>query len=812
MVINYKVSPTFARFHACKTRYKFVMGPVGSGKSSGCMWDLFFNAAEQTPDENGVRHSRYAVIRATYPQLKSSTVKTFIEWFKDKITVTYGNPITARLNMDLDDGTRVNTEFMFVAVGDEVDAEKLRSWEFTGAWVNEAHEIPEYLLNTILPARTARYPALRSTSGPINPMIIVDYNAVPTDHWLYTWAEELKPENCSFFKQPPAVLRDAKGNYIINPEAENLENLISGYYENFVQISSKEAIQTDLMNLYGERKAGKAVYKDYNDDDHAAPLPISPPEGMHVIIGLDQGLCYTDRVSVLTNKGWKPFKDVDITKHKVLSRNPETGVAEWVTPLRKVEENHNGPMLRFKSQNAAFEVTPEHLIPYTTEYVTTPRFAPACVVRNKKAYVDLTSVYVGARPETLFGYPAKEYLKLLGWYLSEGSCEKETSRVVISNRNTENLAEIVRVCEALGLSPIRTKEYVRFSDAKMRKVLCNKQGLFYTKHIPAFVYKLCQDYILTFIDAFTRGDGYVRTRENGSSEHVCSTSSVYLRDGLQTLAQLVGWNSSWQAFEPRRSWYEKEQRWVQSSKTTYQVRFKKKAQKAHLLKEKWEEFHYEGKRYCLTVPWHTLYIRMDGIPSWNGNTPAAAFTFQDMDGKLVCFDEIVTEDCSLQEFAQERLWPLINTKYPWIKNNFSCVIDPAAQQRSMNDAKAGMEILKEAGLPIRLAKSNSPTDRREAVTYFLLRKDKFRLSPECKMLRRGFISEYKYEERRAISGAQFKEKPMKNIYSHVHDALQYAAMEYEGVKKRRAGFFSSNRLLNGSNQNTYIPASQVGGY
>ena len=144
MVINYKVSPTFARFHACKTRYKFVMGPVGSGKSSGCMWDLFFNAAEQTPDENGVRHSRYAVIRATYPQLKSSTVKTFIEWFKDKITVTYGNPITARLNMDLDDGTRVNTEFMFVAVGDEVDAEKLRSWEFTGAWVNPAARL--YLL------------------------------------------------------------------------------------------------------------------------------------------------------------------------------------------------------------------------------------------------------------------------------------------------------------------------------------------------------------------------------------------------------------------------------------------------------------------------------------------------------------------------------------------------------------------------------------------------------------------------------------------------------------------------------------------
>lgn len=482
MEITYEVSPTFAKFHTCETFFKFVMGPVGSGKSSGCVMDLFLNAMKQRPDKEGVRKSRYCVVRATYPQLRSSTVKTFQEWFKDKIQITFTNPIIGKIKYDLEDGTKLDMEIFFVAVEDELAAEKLRSWEFTGAWVNEAHEVPEYLLEVILPARTNRYPAKRADNGPVCPQILVDYNAVSTDHWLYKWAEETKPDNCTFFKQPPAVILDQSGVHRVNPEAENLKNLSDTYYQNMLQVFSPEAINTDLMNNYGERRAGKPVYKDYVDSDCISAASMSPPEGCHVIIGIDQGL-----------------------------------------------------------------------------------------------------------------------------------------------------------------------------------------------------------------------------------------------------------------------------------------------------------------------------------------SPAAAFTYQTYDGTLYVFDEIVTEDCSLKEFVDEYLWPRIHSKYPWTKNNFSCVIDPAAAQRSMNDAKAGFEILKESGLPIRMAKSNNPVDRREAVTRFLLKRGKFKLSPECKFLRKGFISDYKYEEKRTLSGGErYKDKPLKNIYSHVHDALQYAAMEYVSYKKRNK--FLTQIRDQKINNPTYRAASSIGGY
>ena len=79
------------------------------------------------------------------------------------------------------------------------------------------------------------------------PQIVVDYNAVYTEHWLYRWAEEVKPENCEFFRQPPAVLKDASGRYFVNPDAENLSHLADNYYQNMLAVASTEVIQTDLM-------------------------------------------------------------------------------------------------------------------------------------------------------------------------------------------------------------------------------------------------------------------------------------------------------------------------------------------------------------------------------------------------------------------------------------------------------------------------------------------------------------------------------------------------------------------------------------
>jgi hypothetical protein len=186
-----------------------------------------------------------------------------------------------------------------------------------------------------------------------------------------------------------------------------------------------------------------------------------------------------------------------------------------------------------------------------------------------------------------------------------------------------------------------------------------------------------------------------------------------------------------------------------------------------------------------------------------GLTPSAAFTQQAPDGTVIVFDEICTDNCSLKEFCEEHLWPKITSKYPWIVNNFRVVCDPATSQRSMNDAKSGMEILKECNLPAKLAKTNNWTPRFEAVAQFLRLKGRFKLGPQCIALRKGFVSEYKYAESKTVNGVLYKASPVKNEFSHVHDALQYAMMEY--VHKREKKFLFNT-------QRKYRAASQIGGY
>ena len=61
--------------------FRGIRGPVGSGKSVACCVEVFRRALEQKPNKDGVRKSRWAVIRNTNPQLRTTTIKTWLVFF-----------------------------------------------------------------------------------------------------------------------------------------------------------------------------------------------------------------------------------------------------------------------------------------------------------------------------------------------------------------------------------------------------------------------------------------------------------------------------------------------------------------------------------------------------------------------------------------------------------------------------------------------------------------------------------------------------------------------------------------------------------
>jgi hypothetical protein len=50
------------------------------------------------------------------------------------------------------------------------------------------------------------------------------------------------------------------------------------------------------------------------------------------------------------------------------------------------------------------------------------------------------------------------------------------------------------------------------------------------------------------------------------------------------------------------------------------------------------------------------------------------------------------------------------------------------------------------------------------------------LSPDCKVLRKGFNGGYRYRRIQNVGDEKYHNIPEKNRFSHIHDALQYAAL------------------------------------
>jgi hypothetical protein len=294
--LKYVAEPTPAKFHASEKFVRGIMGPIGSGKSVACTLEMFAKAVEQEPyfadeEAKGVRKTRWAAIRNTYPELKSTTIKTFEDWFPPEICqINWSPPITANLRLPLPDGTTVEMEVLFMALDKPNDVKKLLSLELTGVWLNEVREIPKQILDGAT-GRVGRYPAKRH-GGPTWSGIIMDTNPPDDDHWYYTLAEEIKPEGFDFFQQPPALIKLADNTYIPNPEAENIINQPLGYDYWLRQVYGKDEdwINVYVMGLYGSIFEGKPVYPEFNDAIHTAENELEIYRGMPVFLGWDYGL------------------------------------------------------------------------------------------------------------------------------------------------------------------------------------------------------------------------------------------------------------------------------------------------------------------------------------------------------------------------------------------------------------------------------------------------------------------------------------------------------------------------------------------
>lgn len=293
------------KFHESDAFVRGLMGPVGSGKSSSCCVEIVARALRQRPSRDGIRRSRWLIIRNTYPELKSTTIKTWETWFATNVApIKWDTPITSTMKINnIGDGTGLELEVMFMALDKPTETGKLRSLELTGAWINEASEVPKEIFDMVT-QRVGRFPS-KLQGGPSWCGIILDTNPCDDDHWYYKLAEEDCPPEWEFFRQPGGLLRLEDGSYAPNPDAENVFNLPGGYsyYQQQVPSKSDDWINVFLLGNYGSTKDGKPVYPEYNDKVHCLTKNVEGERGLPIVLGWDFGLTPACVILQVTGRG-----------------------------------------------------------------------------------------------------------------------------------------------------------------------------------------------------------------------------------------------------------------------------------------------------------------------------------------------------------------------------------------------------------------------------------------------------------------------------------------------------------------------------
>ena len=291
------------------------MGPFGSGKSSACVMEIAQRGVQQVPGPDGVRRTRWAVIRNSYRQLEDTTQKTFFQWFSPHIhgewKASAHEFVIKSLGAKLGEPA-AEIEVLFRALDRPDQLGNLLSTEYTGGWINEGREVPWAIFDG-LSGRVGRYPAMRD-GGATWSGVFSDTNPPDTDSDWYKFFEERRgwdeaiealaevipgmtaDKFAAIFKQPSGRA----------PNAENLPNLPKGYYQRLAIGKAPEWCKIYIDGLYGFTSDGMAVFPEYNDAVHCPSDEKLQPRinpDLEVIRSWDFGLTPACSFSQVTETG-----------------------------------------------------------------------------------------------------------------------------------------------------------------------------------------------------------------------------------------------------------------------------------------------------------------------------------------------------------------------------------------------------------------------------------------------------------------------------------------------------------------------------
>lgn len=288
--INYSAPPTCARFMKSDAFGRLIAGPVGSGKTTSCLFEIFRRACEQAPAPDGLRYTRFAIVRQTLKQLKDTVLKDITSWLKGIAEYKVSDNT---IYISIGD---VRSEWLLIPLDDPEDQRRLLSMQLTGAWMSECIEMDVGIVAP-LAGRCGRYPSA-ALGGCTWFGIIADTNMPSEGSNWHTFMAADTPMDWQVFIQPGGMSDEAENLEWLTQTPETLKLPVTDprrraqgrtYYERFVRSNSADWCRRYVHALYGDDPSGTAVFRESFKTSFHVVDDIEPVTSFPLVVGLDFG-------------------------------------------------------------------------------------------------------------------------------------------------------------------------------------------------------------------------------------------------------------------------------------------------------------------------------------------------------------------------------------------------------------------------------------------------------------------------------------------------------------------------------------------
>ena len=339
--------------------------------------------------------------------------------------------------------------------------------------------------------------------------------------------------------------------------------------------------------------------------------------------------CALPTQQVLTNEGWLPIIDIDITRHQVVTLDAN-GKMCYEYPTGKYEYDHDDKMYSIKNKQVEIVCTLNHKLYVKKRAGKKYELIEAQDVMGKMVRFEKTmeNVY----PDIEFfelgeeKYPMDDWLKLLGMFISDGYCYNNIVYITaLKERKRLYLEEIFKNIN-IEYKYSEDGKY-RFSGIKNKDIGTELTKLSLgalNKSLPDYVWNLSKRQSILLLEGLLQGDGS-SMEYKGETFDRYGTISLKLANDITRLVLHCGWSGIVKVSEEPIGIARKGVRnlgsragqeiSVTQQHTYYKVSIIRKQNQPWINKkvnDSNEEklIDYQGKVYCIEVPSsHTYYMR-----------------------------------------------------------------------------------------------------------------------------------------------------------------------------------------------------------